>query len=116
GVNGYTGTTDADISTQNADSTGGNGSTTTNGNQLGVYHPTGNGGYTIEGLIRFGGLGITTHAITQATLTSATLTLNLHTFDPHPTIRGYYLLAPWTTAPGTDLGWINRGTGQLWAT
>src|SRR5262249_8619029 len=31
-------------------------------------------------------------------------------------IRGYYLAAPWTTAPGTDLGWIHRGTGQNWVT
>jgi Calx-beta domain/FG-GAP-like repeat/Bacterial Ig-like domain (group 2)/ASPIC and UnbV len=115
GVNGYTGTTDAEISTQYADSTGGNGSTATDGNQLGVYQLAGANGYTIEGLIRFGDLGITTHAATNAAVTSATLTLTVETFDANPTIRGYYLLAPWTTAAGTDLGWLHRGTGQDWA-
>ena len=111
GVNGYAGTTDADISTQYAEFTGGNGSTGTTGDQLGVYQLPGTSGYTIEGLIRFSDLGITPNA----TVTSATLTLNVDTWDT-PTIRGYYLAAPWTTAPGTDLGWIHRGTGQNWAT
>src|SRR5205085_257865 len=48
GAGGYTGTTDADISNQY----GGNGSTTLDGDQLGVYPTTGTGAYTIEGLIR----------------------------------------------------------------
>src|SRR6185312_1895893 len=69
GVNGYSGTTDVDISNQY----GGNGATTTDGNQLGVYQLTGTGAYTIEGLIRFGNLGITTHAATDASVTGATL-------------------------------------------
>ena len=116
GVNGYTGTTDANISTQNAQTTGGNGSTTIGDSQLGVYQLTGTDGYTIEGLIRFSDLGITSNAITKANVTSATLTLNVESFTANPTIRGYYLLAPWTTAPGTDLGWLHRGTGQNWAT
>ena len=115
GVNGYTGTTDAEISTQYADSTGGNGSTDASGSQLGVYQLAGTGGYTIESLIRFSDLGITSNSITKATVTGATLTLNVETFDANPTIRGYYLTAPWTTVPGSNLGWIHRGTGQNWA-
>ncbi|MFO0966214.1 MAG: Calx-beta domain-containing protein [Gemmataceae bacterium] len=110
GVNGYTGTTDADISTQYADFTGGNGSTGTTGDQLGVYQTTGTGAYTIEGLIRFGNLGITGNA----TVSSATLTLGVDTWTANPTIRGYYLIPAWTTAPGTDLGWIHTGSGQDW--
>src|SRR5262249_43961057 len=66
-------------------------------------------------LIRFSDLGITTHATTNATVTSATLTLSVDTWTANPTIRGYYLLAPWTTAPGTDLGWLRTGAGPNWA-
>src|SRR5262249_15116671 len=58
GVNSYAGTTDADISTQYAQYTGGNGATNTTGDQLGVYQLTGTGGYSVEGLIRFADLGI----------------------------------------------------------
>jgi hypothetical protein len=111
GVNDYTGTTAADISNQY----GGNGSTNTTGDQLGVYQVTGTNGYTIEGLIRFSDLGITTHATTNATVTGATLSLTVDTWSANPTIRGYYLLAPWTTAPGTDLGWLRTGAGHTWA-
>ncbi len=116
GVNGYAGTTDADISTQYAQYTGGNGSTNVNGDQLGTYQLAGTNGYSVEGLIRFSDLGITSNATTHATVTGATLTLTVDTWTANPTIRGYYLLAPWTTAPGTDLGWVHRGTGQDWAT
>src|SRR5262249_35275905 len=30
------------------------------------------------------------------------------------TIRGYYLAAPWTIAPGTNLGWLHTGAGANW--
>src|SRR5207302_845204 len=108
GVNGYTGTTDADISNQYGD----NGSTNVTGDQLGVYQITGTNGYTIEWLIRFSNLGITTNATTNATVTAATLTLTVDSWTANPTIRGYYLLGPWTTAPGTDLGWLRTGASQ----
>jgi hypothetical protein len=111
GVNGYAGTTDVDVSNQYGD----NGATNVDGDQLGVYQITGTGGYTIEGLIRFDNLGISSQGATRATVTGATLTLNVDTWTANPTVRGYYLLAPWTTAPGTNLGWLHRGTGQDWA-
>jgi hypothetical protein len=111
GVNGYTGTTDADFSNQYGD----NGATTTNGDQLGVYQTTGTGAYSIEGLIRFDNLGITSNSLTHANVTGATLTLSVDTFSANPTIRGYYVAAPWTTAAGTDLGWLRTGAGQNWA-
>jgi hypothetical protein len=110
GVNGYTGTTDLDVSNQYVT----NGATNLTGDQLGVYQVTGTGGYTIEGMIRFDNLGITTHATTDATVTSASLTLTVDFGTTAPTIRGYYLLAPWTTAPGTDLGWVRTGAGASW--
>jgi glucose/arabinose dehydrogenase len=116
GVNGYAGTTDADISTQYADFTGGNGTTNITGDQLGVYQLTGTGGYTAEGLIRFDNLGIASNPTTHATVTAATLTLGVDNWEANPVIRGYYLAAPWTTASGTDLGWLHRGTGQDWDT
>ena len=56
------------------------------------------------------------HPHATPTVSGATLTLNVDTWTANPTIRGYYLLAPWTTAPGSDLGWLHRGTGQDWAT
>jgi hypothetical protein len=110
GVNGYSGTTDADISNQY----GGNGSTGTTGNQLGVYQIAGTNGYSIEGLVRFNDLGIATHGATNANVTSATLTLTVDTFSANPTIRAYYVKAPWSVAPGTDLGWLRNGAGQNW--
>jgi urease beta subunit len=112
GVNGYTGTTDVDFSNQY----GGNGATNIDGDQLGVYQTTGSGAYTIEGLIRFDNLGITTHATTDATVTGASLTLTVDFGTSASTIRGYYLLAPWTIAPGTDLGWLRTGAGANWNT
>src|SRR5262249_46837271 len=63
---------------------------------------------------RFDNLGITSNAITHATVTGATLTLTVENFSANPTVRGYYLLAPWTTAPGTDLGWLRTGAGPNW--
>jgi hypothetical protein len=110
GVNGYTGTTDASISTQYAQYTSGNGTTTLNGGQLDVYQTTGTGSYTMESLIRFSNLGIPA----GATVSGATLTLNLYTWTANPTIRGYYVAAPWNGATGSNLGWLHRGTGQDW--
>src|SRR5262249_32527580 len=72
--------------------------------------------YTIEGLIRFDNLGITTHATTDATVTGASLTLTVDFGTTAPTIRGYYLAAPWSVAPGTDLGWLRTGAGANWNT
>ena len=114
GVNGYAGTTDVEISTQYAQYTSGNGTTTFNGTQMGVYQTTGSGSYTMESLIRFASLGIPA----GATVTGATLTLSVDTWDVPPTIRGYYVSAPWSGTPGTNdsqLGWLHRGTGTDWA-
>src|SRR6185436_17549033 len=55
-----------------------------------------------------------THAATNANVTGATLTLTVESFSANPTIRGYYVSAPWSTAPGTDLGWLRTGGGQNW--
>src|SRR5262249_27875630 len=55
----------------------------------------------------------------NATVSGATLTLNLYTWTANPTIRGYYVLAPWSGTPGSNdsqVGWLHRGTGQDWAT
>src|SRR5262249_54455881 len=109
-----TGTTDASISTLYAQYTGGNGTTFFDGTQLGVYQTTGTGSYLMESLVRFSDLGIPTNA----TVSGATLTLNVETWTANPTIRGYYLLAPWSGPPGpnaSQLGWRHRGTGQDWA-
>src|SRR5262249_44467695 len=54
GVSGYTGTTDASITTQNAQFTSGNGITDFTSNQMGLYQTTGSGSYVVEDLIRFG--------------------------------------------------------------
>ncbi|WP_254508368.1 Calx-beta domain-containing protein [Anatilimnocola floriformis] len=112
GVSGYTGTTDVSITNQYAQFTGGNGSTSVTDPQGGVYQISGTNGYSIETLIRFANLGIPTNANVSA----ATLTLSVDTFSNNPTIRGYYLAAPWSVDPGTDLGWVHRGTGQNWNT
>jgi glucose/arabinose dehydrogenase len=115
GVNGYTGTTDVNISTQYTQYTGGNGNTTFNGTQLGVYQTTGTGSYIMESLIRFGNLGVPTNA----TVSSATLTLWVETWTPGAILLGYYLAAPWSGTPGTNetqVGWLHRGTGQDWGT
>jgi glucose/arabinose dehydrogenase len=111
GVNGYAGTTDVNISTQYAQYTGGNGTTTLNGSQLNVYQTTGTGSYIMESLIRFNNLGIPA----GAAVTGATLTLRVDTWTANPTIRGYYLSNSWNGNPGTNLGWLRRGTGQDWA-
>jgi hypothetical protein len=116
GVNGYAGTTDANISTQYGQYNGGNGTTTVNGTQMGVYQLTGTGGYSMESLIRFSDLGITSGGGANAMVSGAKLTLSVDTWVNNPTIRGYYVAAPWTTAPGSDLGWLRRGTGQNWNT
>ena len=116
GVSGYASTGDAAISTQNAQFTGGNGSTDVGDSQLGVYQLSGTGGYSTEGLLRFSNLGITSDSVTRATVTSASLTLTLDSFSTGANIRGYYLLDPWTTAAGTDLGWLHTGTGKDWTT
>src|SRR5262249_32946683 len=95
--------------------TGGNGTTTFDGAQMGVYQITGNNGYTVEDLIRFANLGIPA----GSTVAGATLTLNVYTWSANPTIRGYYLAAPWSRTPGShssQRGWLHRGTGQDWAT
>jgi glucose/arabinose dehydrogenase len=110
GVNGYAGTTDVSISNQYAQYTGGNGITSPNDAQLGVFQTAGASGYTIESLLRFSQLGIPTNANVSA----ATLTLNLDTWSSNAVIRGYYLAAPWSIQPGSDLGWLHRGTGQDW--
>src|SRR5262249_51814576 len=115
GVNGYTGTTDASITTQYAQYTGGNGATQFTSSDLNVWQTTGSGAYTMESLLRFGSLGIPSNA----TVTSATLTLGVYTWDANPVIRGYYVLAPWSGTPGSNdnqLGWLHRGTGQNWNT
>jgi hypothetical protein len=112
GVNGYTGTTDLDFSNQY----GGNGATNLDGDQLGTYQTTGSGAYQIESLIRFDNLGITTHATTDANVTAASLTLTVDFGTTPSTIRGYYLAAPWSVAPGTDLGWLRTGAGANWNT
>src|SRR5262249_46539042 len=99
GVNGYTGTTDVNISTQYTQYTGGNGNTTFDGTQLGGYQTTGSGSYIMEGLIRFSNLGIPP----SATVSGATLTLTVDNWSPSPiVVRGYYLLAPWSGTPGTN--------------
>lgn len=115
GVNGYTGTTDVTISTQYAQYTGGNGTTTFNGTQLGAWETTGSGSYVIQSLIRFADLGIPASAV----VSWATLTLSVDTWSANPIIRGYYLLAPWSGTPGsstTQLGWLRRGDGSNWNT
>src|SRR5262249_36856199 len=112
GVNGYTGTTDVNISTQYAQYTSGNGTTTLNGTDLGVYQTTGTGSYIMESLIRFGNLGIPAGAV----VSGARVTLSGYTWSANPTLRGYYVSARWNGAPGTNLGWLHRGTGQDWAT
>jgi len=112
GVNGYTGTTDVNISTQYAQFTSGNGTTSLNAPDMGVYQTTGSGSYIMESLIRFNNLGVPA----AATVSGATLTLSAYTWDSAPTIRGYYVAAPWNGASGTNLGWLHRGTGQDWAT
>src|SRR5262249_27901860 len=76
GVNGYTGTTDVNISTQYTQYTEGNGNTSFNSTQLGVYQTTGTGSYVMESLIRFSNLGIPA----GATVTGATLTLSVDTW------------------------------------
>src|SRR5262249_6405844 len=111
GVNGYTGTTDVSISTQYAQYTSGNGTTDFTSPEMGVYQTTGTGSYKMEDLIRFSNLGIPA----GATVTGATLTLRVYTWDTNPTIRGYYVLAPWNGASNSTLGWLHRGTGQDWA-
>src|SRR5262249_24893490 len=115
GVNGYTGTTDISITNQNAQFTSGNGLTTFDGSQLGLYQLTGTGAYTVEDLVRFTNLGIPA----GATVSGATLTLTVESWTDSPTIRRYYVLAPWSSTPGPDssqLGWLHRGTGQDWNT
>src|SRR5262249_8430090 len=79
---------------------------------MGVYQTTGSGSYIMESLIRFSNLGIPA----GATVSGATLRLSVYTWDANPTIRGYYLAAPWNGAPGTTLGWLHHGTGQDWNT
>ncbi len=112
GVNGYAGTTDVSISNQYAQYTGGNGFISPTDSQMGVFQTSGTNAYTIESLIRFSDLGIPTNA----NVSGATLTLSVDTWAANPTIRGYYVAAPWSVQPGTDLGWIHRGTGQDWNT
>src|SRR5262249_944661 len=66
-------------------------------------------------LIRFSNLGIPT----SATVSGAALTVSVENWVGSPTIRGYYVLAPWSSTPGpnsSQLGWLHRGTGQNWAT
>src|SRR4029450_8844481 len=65
----------------------------------------------MESLIRFSSLGIPA----GSTVSAATLTLRVYTWDANPTIRGLYVAAPWNGAPGTNLGWLHRGTGEDWA-
>src|SRR5262249_19300207 len=113
--NGYSGTTDASITTQNAQFTSGNGITDFTSPQMGVYQTTDANSYTVEDLVRFNNLGIPT----SATVSTATLTLSVENWGRNPTIRGYYVLAPWSSTPGSNtsqLGWLHRGTGQDWAT
>src|SRR5262249_55494686 len=96
GVNGYTGTTDVAITTQNAQFTSGNGITGFGGDQLGLYQLSGTGGYAVEDLVRFSNLGIPT----GSSVVSATITLSIDSFVANPTIRGYYVAAPWSGSPG----------------
>src|SRR5262249_54559938 len=108
-------TTDVSITNQNAQFTSGNGLTGFDGTQMGLYQLTGTGAYTVEDLIRFSNLGIPA----DATVSAATLTLTVDSWNANPTIRGYYVLAPWSGTPGSNanqLGWLHRGTGQDWAT
>lgn len=112
GVTNYTGTTDASITNQYAQYTGGNGHTSVTDPQGGVYQTGGTDGYSIETLIRFTNLGLPNNA----NVSGATLTMSVDTFANNPTIRGYYLATPWTVDAGTDLGWLRKGTGQNWNT
>src|SRR5262249_38992627 len=72
-VHGYGRATAAIISTQYAQYTGGNGTTSVDSTQLGLYQLAGTGGYAVEDLIRFGDLGITPNA----TVSGAMLTLSV---------------------------------------
>ena len=111
GVGGYAGTSDVSITTQNAQFTGGNGLTGFTDTQMGLYQTTDANSYIVEDLIRFSNLGIPTNS----TVSAASITINLENFSGTPTLRGYYVLAPWSDAAGSNLGWIHRGTGQDWA-
>jgi DNA-directed RNA polymerase specialized sigma24 family protein len=114
GVNGYTGTTDGSISTQYSDYNGGNGVTDFTSSQIGVYQTTGSDSYTTEALVRFSSLGLPANA----TVTGATLTVVVDTWDSGASLRGYYVLPAWSATTGsgdTALGWVHRGTGQNWA-
>src|SRR5262249_25885524 len=76
GVNGYTGTADVAITTQNAQFTGGNGITQFDGSQLGLYQLSGTGGYAVQDLVRFGNLGIPV----GSSVVNATITLSIDSF------------------------------------
>src|SRR5262249_31164210 len=91
---------------------GGNGVTSLNAPEMGVYQTTGSGSYASESLIRFSNLGIPA----GATVSGATLTLGVYNWDTAPVIRGSYLLAGWNGASGSNIGWLHRGNGQNWAT
>src|SRR5262249_19134609 len=80
GLNRYAGTTDASISTQYTQSTDGNGISTFDAAQLGLYQLSGSGAYSVEDLIRFSALGIPT----DATVSAASLTLSVDTWTASP--------------------------------
>ena len=111
GVNGYSGTTDADISNQY----GGNGSTSVDGKParcVSDHRHQRLHDRRADALQRSRHHDARRH---ERQRDKCNAHVDRRTFSANPTIRGYYLKSPWTTAPGTDLGWLRNGTGQNWA-
>lgn len=109
GIGGYTGEIDASISTQNADSTEGNGLTRFE-EWLMVWLIE----YEARALIRFDNLVLPPGAAVQ----SATLRLTFNSWAEGFTVAGYYLKVPWNPLATGDygLGWLHRDLGVDWST
>lgn len=115
GVDGYAGTVEAAISTQNAQFTAGNGLTSTvvgasGGDNLLVWRGP---EYEVRTLVRFGNLGLPAGSTVQ----SASLQLTFENFESQTVLQGSYLAADWNVAAGgnSGLGWLHRDTSVNWA-
>ena len=109
GVAGYAGGEDAGIDTQYAIYNGGNGVQYLNQPSLGIGIDS--QGSVFETLFRFNALTIPTNA----TVSSASLTVTMVDWVGGTTVTGYYVNNAWSTTDGT-IGWLHRGGGANWAT
>jgi hypothetical protein len=108
GVNGYTGVSDASISSLSYSSTSSSVGTTFKTNDMLYTYAL---DYTAKALLKFD----LTQISTAAKVRSAKLGLTFESWTSPQALVGQFLATPWSVA-SASLGWTNGGAGPAWKT